>query len=215
MPASLRESIGRRMGLLDATARRVVGAAAMLGRRFDWELLPGIADVDGRAVVEGLRAAVDAQIVAVDGDGASCSATRSPARPCSPTCSRLSGGGWPGGPGPRSNGRTPASRVPLCELAAELAEAAGAPGAAAERLVESARRALAAGALATAEGTARRARRLAPPDEPVARAADETLVRVLVAAGKPVEAQELGLALLPRLAPPNGPTCWSASRTPP
>ena len=82
-----------------------------------------------------------------------------------------------------------------------MAEAAGAPEAAAERLVESARRALAAGALATAEGTARRARRLAPPDEPVARDADEMLVRVLVAAGKPVEARELGLALLPRLAP--------------
>ena len=89
----------------------------------------------------------------------------------------------------------------VCELAAELAEAAGAPAAAAERLVESARRALAAGALATAEGTARRARRLAPPDEPVARDADETLVRVLVAAGKPVEARELGHALLPLLAP--------------
>ena len=76
------ESIGRRWGMLDATARRVVGAAAMLGRRFDWELLPGIADVDGRAVVDGLRAAVDAQIVAVDGGTASSSATRSPARPC-------------------------------------------------------------------------------------------------------------------------------------
>ena len=68
VPASLRESIARRTGMLDATARRVIGAAAMLGRRFDWELLPGIADVDGRAVVDGLRAAVDAQIVAVDGD---------------------------------------------------------------------------------------------------------------------------------------------------
>ena len=69
VPASLRESIRRRLGLLDPTARRVVGAAALLGRRFDWELLPGIADVDGRAVVDALRAAVDEQIVAVDGDG--------------------------------------------------------------------------------------------------------------------------------------------------
>ena len=44
----------------------------------------------------------------------------------------------------------------------------GSRGAAAERLVESARRALAGGAYATAEATAERARRLAPPDEPVA-----------------------------------------------
>jgi predicted ATPase len=66
VPASLRDSIRRRMNLLDATARRVIGAAAMLGRRFDWELLPGIADVDGRTVVDALRAAVDEQIVAVE-----------------------------------------------------------------------------------------------------------------------------------------------------
>ena len=204
VPASLRESIGRRMGLLDATARRVVGAAAMLGRRFDWELLPGIADVDGRAVVEGLRAGVDAQIVAVDGgsDGGGFVFRHSLTREAvlsdllPPERRRLARRAWPAVE--RAHPGLPGA---LCELAAELAEAAGAPGAAAERLVESARRALAAGALATAEGTARRARRLAPPDDPVARAADETLVRVLVAAGKPVEAQELGLALLPRLAP--------------
>ena len=190
------------MGLLDPTARRVVGAAALLGRRFDWELLPGIADVDGRAVVDALRAAVDAQIVAVDDGrrGASSSATRSPARPCWATCCRPSGGGWRAGRGPRSSGRNPGLPGATCELAAELAEAAGAPARPRQRLVESARRALAAGALATAEGTARRARRLAPPDEAVARDADETLVRVLVAAGKPVEARELGHALLPRLA---------------
>ena len=42
------------------TARRVLGAAALLGRIFDWELLPGIAEVDGQAAVDGLRAAVDA-----------------------------------------------------------------------------------------------------------------------------------------------------------
>ena len=111
VPASLRESIRRRMGLLDPTARRVVGAAALLGRRFDWELLPGIADVDGRAVVDALRAAVDAQIVAVDGDGFVFrhSLTR---EAVAATCCRPSGGGWRGGRGPRSNGPTPASRAP-------------------------------------------------------------------------------------------------------
>ena len=200
VPASLRDSIRRRMGLLDPTARRVVGAAALLGRRFDWELLPGIADVDGRAVVDALRAAVDAQIVAVDGDGfvfrhaLTREAVAGDLLP--PERRRLARQAWPAIE--RAHPGLPGA---TCELAAELAEAAGAPEAAAERLVESARRALAAGALATAEGTARRARRLAPPDESVAREADEMLVRVLVAAGKPVEARELGHALLPRLAP--------------
>jgi DNA-binding CsgD family transcriptional regulator len=200
VPASLRESIRRRVGLLDPTARRIVGAAAMLGRRFDWELLPGIADVDGRAVVDALRAAVDAQIVAVNGDGfifrhaLTREAVLGDLLP--PERRRLAQQAWPAVE--RAHPGLPGA---VCELAAELAEAAGAPAAAAERLVESARRALAAGALATAEGTARRARRLASPDDPVARDADETLVRVLVAAGKPVEARELGHALLPLLAP--------------
>ncbi len=200
VPASLRDSIRRRIGLLDPTARRVVGAAALLGRRFDWELLPGIADVDGRTVVDALRAAVDAQIVAVNGDGfvfrhaLTREAVAGDLLP--PERRRLARQAWPAIE--RAHPGLPGA---TCELAAELAEAAGAPEAAAERLVESARRALAAGALATAEGTARRARRLAPPDESVAREADEMLVRVLVAAGKPVEARELGNALLPRLAP--------------
>ena len=69
VPASLGESIRRRLTGLDPTARRVVGAAALLGRRFEWELLPGIAEVDGRAVVDGLRRAVDAQLVEVEGSG--------------------------------------------------------------------------------------------------------------------------------------------------
>jgi len=198
VPASLRESIARRTGMLDPTARRVIGAAAMLGRRFDWELLPGIADVDGRAVVDGLRAAVDAQIVAVDADrfvfrhSLTREAVLDDLLP--PDRRRLAQRAWPAVE--RAHPGLPGA---TCELAAELAEAAGAPAQAAERLVESARRAFAAGALATAEGTARRARRLAPAEEPVASAADEVLVRVLVAAGKPVEARQLGLALLPRL----------------
>ncbi|MDT7578090.1 MAG: hypothetical protein QOH17_4423, partial [Pseudonocardiales bacterium] len=198
VPASLRESISRRMALLDATARHVVGAAALLGRKFDWELLPGIADVDGRAVVDALRAAVDEQIVAVEGNGFVFrhSLTREAVLGdlLPPVRALLARRAWP--VIERANPGLPGA---ICELAAELAEAAGAPGPAAERLVESARRALAAGALTTAEATARRARRMAPPDTPVAGDADEMLVRVLVAAGQPGEARELGLDLLGRL----------------
>ena len=42
---------------------------ACSGGIFEWELLPGIADVDGRAAVDALRAAVDEQLIEVDGDG--------------------------------------------------------------------------------------------------------------------------------------------------
>ena len=69
VPASLGESIRQRLTGLDPSARRVVGAAALLGRRFEWELLPGIAEVDGREVVDGLRRAVDIQLVEVEGNG--------------------------------------------------------------------------------------------------------------------------------------------------
>jgi DNA-binding CsgD family transcriptional regulator len=200
VPASLRESISRRMALLDATARHVVGAAALLGRRFEWELLPGIADVDGRAVVDALRAAVDEQIVAVEGNGFVFrhSLTREAVLGdlLPPVRLRLAQRAWP--VIERANPGLPG---PICELAAELAEAAGAPGPAAERLVESARRALSAGALTTAESTARRARRIAPPRETVSRDADEMLVRVLVAAGQPGEARELARSLLGLLDP--------------
>ena len=68
VPASLRESVARRLADLDPQHRRVVGAAALLGRSFEWELLPGIAEVDGRTTVEALRAAVDAQLIDADGD---------------------------------------------------------------------------------------------------------------------------------------------------
>ena len=79
-----------------------------------------------------------------------------------------------------------------CELAADLAHAAGEPSAAAALLVESARRAVDNGALATAETTARRARHLAGDDDAAALDADEVLVHVLAAAGKPLEALALG-----------------------
>ncbi|WP_331627363.1 helix-turn-helix transcriptional regulator [Actinomycetospora sp.] len=191
VPASLRESIRRRLGTLDPTTRRVVDAAALLGRRFDWQLLPGIAEVDGRDVVDGLRAALAEQLVAVEGNAFSFrhALTREAvlAEVLPPDRMHLARRAWPAIE--RAHPGLPGA---VCELAAELAEAAGAPEEAADRLVESARRALGAGALVTAEATARRARRLASAGSPVALDADGTLVRVLVAAGKPGDALAVG-----------------------
>src|SRR5690606_35870489 len=145
---------------------------------------PGIAGVDGRAVADSLRAAVAEQVIAVDGDrfvfrhALSREAVLAHLLPFERRwfASRalpaveLAHPGLPGS---------------TCELAADLAEAAGEPVAAAALLVESARRALHNGALATAESTARRARTLAYRlDEAVSMDADEVLVGALVAAGK-------------------------------
>lgn len=198
VPANLRESIQQRLAALDPDARRVLGAAALLGRHFEWELLPGIAEVDGRAAADALRAAVVEQLIDVDGDGfvfrhaLTREAVLADLLP--PERRSLAARAWP--VVERANPGLPG---PTCELAAELAEAAGERTAAAERLVECAQRALAAGAFASAESTARRARRLVD-DGAVAVAVDAVLVHVLAAAGKPGDALELGRSLTPRLA---------------
>lgn len=198
VPFSLGESIRRRLSALDATARRVLGAAAVLGRRFDWELLPGIAEVDGRAVVDALRRAVDERLVEVDGSGFKFrhALTREAILGglLPPERRDLSRRAWPA-----VERAHPGLPGPWCELAAELAEASGDVVPAASRLVESARRAVASGALATAEATARRARRLAAPDRDVVIDAEEVLVQALALAGKPEQTAALGTSLLDKL----------------
>lgn len=195
VPYDVGESIRQRLAQLDPVSRHVIRAAAMLGRRFDWDLLPGVAEVDGRAAVDALRAAVDAQIIEVDGDeflfrhAITREAVLADLLP--PERRDLAARAWPAIE--RANPGLPG---PVCELAADLAEAAGEPARAAERLVESARRGLAGGAYTTAEATVMRARRLAPADEPVAVDADATAVQVLAAAGKPAAALQLGRPLL-------------------
>jgi DNA-binding CsgD family transcriptional regulator len=199
VPADLRASIRRRLAELDPDARRVLGAAALLGRHFEWDILPGITGVDGRAVVDALRAAVDEQLIEVDGEGFTFrhALTREGvlADLLPPDRRDLAARAWP-----TIERANPGLPGPWCQLAADLAEAAGNRSAASVRLVEVARRALADGALATAENTARRARGLAEQDPDVAFDADEALVQVLVAAGKPADALALGRAVAERSA---------------
>lgn len=198
VPASLQASIHHRWAALDPAARRVLAAAALLGRTFDWELLPGIAEVDGRSVVEGLRAAVEAQLVAVRGHAFLFrhALTREAilAELLPPERHDLATRAWPAHE--RANPGLPGATL---EMAAQLAEAAGQPAVAARHLVESARRAAANGALTTAENTARRARELAAGDAAVRLDADQQLVEVLVSAGHPTEALALGHDLAARL----------------
>jgi len=88
-----------------------------------------------------------------------------------------------------------------CELAAELAEAAGQPALAADLHLESGRRALGRGALASAEAALERARYLVGDDDRQrAVEIDEMLCEVLVAAGNAEQVSEVGLRLLSNLA---------------
>jgi DNA-binding CsgD family transcriptional regulator len=204
LPGSLQASIQQRLVRLDRPTRSVLGAAALLGRHFDWELLPGIAEVDGRTVVDGLRTGVDEQLIAAEGSGfvfrhaltreAILADLLPPDRRAfAQRALAAIERAHPGLPGA------------VCELAAELAEAAGDESRAAAHLLESARRAHASGAHASAEVAARRARRLADADPAVRLDAEQVLVRILAAAGKPGEALDLGGAILQQLTTDHDP----------
>ncbi len=66
VPLTFADSVRRRLGPLGAEARVVLQAAAVLGRRFDWSLLPPITGLSNEAVLRALHAAVDAQIVVTE-----------------------------------------------------------------------------------------------------------------------------------------------------
>ncbi|HEY5249561.1 MAG TPA: AAA family ATPase, partial [Dermatophilaceae bacterium] len=198
VPGSFAASVHIRLARLSNDERRVLSAAAVLGRRFDWDLLPGVAGVDGSTVVEALRAAVDAQFLEVEGQAfrfrhaLTREAVLGELLP--PERAELAAGAvaaveraHPGVPGA------------WCDLAAELSLAAGDRAAAAALTVESARRALSRGALASAELTIERAYGLAPQDSGLSADAQEVWVTVLARAGKPAAARTIGLGLLGRL----------------
>ena len=63
VPASFEAIVAERLAGLTGSARAVVGAAAVLGERFDWRLLPDVAGVTEDEVVAGLAEAVAAQLI--------------------------------------------------------------------------------------------------------------------------------------------------------
>ncbi len=72
IPVSVRDAVQQRMRLLSADARRVMHVAAVIGQRFDFELLGRVTGLAEMALLEALRSAVDAQLVeeetAADGE---------------------------------------------------------------------------------------------------------------------------------------------------
>jgi DNA-binding CsgD family transcriptional regulator len=206
VPATFAETVRRRVAAVPGT-RDLLGAAAVLGRSFDWRLPDMIEGEDEAAVVTHLRRAAEAQLLSAgSADGGfrfRHALTREAilAQLLPPERVLLASKGLhaveqahPGLPGQ------------WCELAAELAEAAGQPARTAELHLESARRAFARGALAGAEATLDRARDLIGDDARRAAEIDEVLCEVLVAAGRAHRVSEVGQRLLSGLgavaAPP-------------
>jgi hypothetical protein len=192
--------VRRRLAALGNEGRAVLHAAAILGRRFDWDLLPAITALDEAEVVAALHAGVDAQIISADPDDGAFRFRHALSRDAvlaellPPERARLSD---------RAVGAIERAHPGLpgawCELAAEVAEGAGDRRRAAAFLLEGGRRALDGGALTTADVTLERARALAPSADPVIIDVEECLATVLALAGKHDRAVDVGESLLDRL----------------
>jgi len=184
VPLSFAETVERRLGLLDDAGRSVVHAAAVLGRRFDWSLLPATTGLSEESVLERLRSAVGTQLLArdaVSGDFQFRHALSRDAVLASVTSAEIARVAqraldalevaYPDLPGE------------WCELGAELAERAGRRHRAAGLLLASARRALNRGAVASAEVVLRRARELAPITGALALEVDEAAAQAAALSG--------------------------------
>ena len=205
VPRSYADAVTARLDALGGEVRRVLEAAAVLGRRFDWTLLPAVTNLNEAVVAGALRTSVDAHFLAAEGSfrfrhaltrDAVLGRLLPPERAVLARAAlRVVEAAHPGLPDE------------WCDLAGELAETAGAEVQAAELLLRAARRALGRGALATAEGMLDRARGLAAGDPARSVEIDETLVATLALAGKVDRVFEVGKDLLESLegqsAPPS------------
>jgi DNA-binding CsgD family transcriptional regulator/tetratricopeptide (TPR) repeat protein len=200
IPLTFSESMRQRLAALGKETRAVLYAAAVLGRQFDWSLLPAITGHSQEEILSVLRDAVDAQILSVDPGEPTFRFRHALSRDAvvaellPPEVTALSR---------RALETVEASHPELegdrCQLAAELAERAGDPRRAACLLLQVARRDLEGGALTSAEASLDRARSLSPADDPTIVDVEECLSQVLSLAGKRERALEVGESLLGRL----------------
>ncbi len=199
VPATFADAVRRRLAAVDADSSHVIGAAAVLGRRFDWALLSPVTGMTGAEVVAALRRGVGLQLLAADRESfrfrhaltheAVLAALLPPERVL------LAGralsaveAAHPGLPGT------------WCMLAADLAERAGSAARAGVLLLEAGRRDLAVGALASAEHTLTRAQALTGTEDAALRTpVDEALTEVFAMSGQVDRAIEMGKTLLARL----------------
>lgn len=199
LPTSYRDLVRARLAKLDEAGRRVIYAAAVLGRTFEWPLLSSMTDIDSQSVLAALAAAVRENLIGAAGGprGTAFSFRHAIARESvladllPPDLIGLSAkaadaieDSYPGLPGE------------WCEHAADLRIQAGDHLGACRLLQESGRRSFARGALATAESALVRARDLAKEDSMAWLGADELLLQVLSVAGKPQRLVEIGQRLL-------------------
>ncbi|PPK64996.1 AAA family ATPase [Actinokineospora auranticolor] len=198
VPAAVLSSVASRADRLGPDGPRVLRAAAVFGRRFPAELVPGVAGVDEAVLLDVLRAAIGARLVVpVDGGYAFRHAL---------TADALRAGLLPH---EHAALAARAARVveqahpdlpdDWCLLAQRLWERAGDTTRAAELLATAGRRAAGHGGLGTAITLLERALDLGAPADPAPVLAP--LLDALVAAGEVVRAADLGSRFTTRADP--------------
>ena len=202
VPQSLAETVAQRINALGPADRDVPCAAAVLGRRFDPELICSMTGLTEGGVRGALDRCISSQLVTIDPEGyqfrhaltrdavlagMTATARAQLARTARAALADL----HPGLPGQ------------WCNLAAELSALSGDLEDAAGRLLEVGRRAVAGGALSTAADALRRARQLVADNSPLAIEIDQTQTEIAALAGDFEQAMEIGERLLRSLPEPS------------
>jgi len=206
VPASIVGSVRNRLAALCPKARSVVVDAAVLGRQFDWTLLPSVADVSEQEALDALDQAHKVQLIEPVGTNGDTFRFRH-----SLTRDAIVSDLLP----PELAGRSERAAAAIeeahpdlpgtwCELVAELWEAAGRPAQAARSLLAAGRRATARGALSSAIAALQDAQKLLAGSPAADCSLDteiaEALIEALALSG---DVQQLGLLaddLIGRLA---------------
>ena len=194
VPRTFAATVRSRLAGLEPSARSVVETAAVLGRRFDWRMIPEITALAEQVVLAGLRSAVATGLVVADATDTfrfrhalTCDAVRTDLLP----------------PEHRALARAAAAvverREPMAyDLAAGLWMAAGEDARAAELYLSAGRQSRRRGALHTADAQLTRAATLAADKPALRRKAEAVLVEVLADVGDTDRALALGEDLLTR-----------------
>lgn len=183
-PAGFRRLVERRVARLTPEARLLLKGASMLGREFDWTMLPGITGLSDATALASLGEAVEAQLLSTVGGATSLQFRHALIRAAiedallPPECSQLA----------RAAAKVveaaPGATTPeRLELAASLWQRGGENASAARLLVRLGADALQRGALTSAEATLDRAVQLSCDQPEIHAGAMELLSDTLYRAG--------------------------------
>jgi DNA-binding CsgD family transcriptional regulator len=205
VPDSIAGSVRRRLASLGPAVSNVIVSAAVLGRRFDWALIPAVAGVGEPEALEALEKACEVRLIEP-----ACAGSGSFRFRHSLTRDSILSDLMP----PELSSRAAAAATAIehahpglpgtwCELVAELRAVAGQPVDAARLLVTAARRALGQGAVSSAEAALRDAGKLLSDpaiDEPMlGLEVDEVLIEAFAQAGDAKQLAPLATDLITRL----------------